>query len=90
MPDKITKGHPKVMDVIIQEGICAEKDLIKVAGSLEKPSEHPLSGAIVEYAKAQGTDFLPVGDYKAIPGEGIQGCQPQCTRTGNNKNSDSC
>ena len=69
----ITKGHPKVMDVIIQEGICAEKDLIKVAGSLEKPSEHPLSGAIVEYAKAQGTDFLPVGDYKAIPGEGIQG-----------------
>lgn len=69
----ITKGRPKVMDVVTQGNEQLQSDLILIAGSLEKPSEHPLSGAIVEYAKDQGTDFLPVDEYAAVPGEGIQG-----------------
>lgn len=69
----ITKGHPKVMDVVSWDNGQSQKDLILIAGSLEKPSEHPLSGAIVEYAKMQDINFLPVDEYGAIPGEGIQG-----------------
>lgn len=71
----ITKGHPKVMDVITDEDEDSEgyRELLTAAGSLEKLSEHPLSEAIVEYAKEQGAQFLAVEEYKAVPGEGIQG-----------------
>lgn len=68
----ITKGHPKVMDIITDKSGIQKKDFITIAGSLEMPSEHPLSGAVVEYAKAQGVKFLPVQDYRAVPGEGIE------------------
>ena len=58
----ITKGHPEVTDVI--------GDVLKIAASLEKYSEHSLAEAIVK--KHQG-ELFEVLDFKAIPGEGISG-----------------
>lgn len=69
----VTKGHPKVTDIIEKKGSGMKADLLTAAGSLEKLSEHPLSGAILEYAADQQIDFLPVEEYRAIPGEGIEG-----------------
>ena len=46
---------------------------MQVAASLEKLSEHPLADAIVEEAEREGVSFLPVENFKQIPGQGITG-----------------
>ncbi len=46
----ITEGKPKVTDVVPSEYI-SEQELLSVAASMEKPSEHPLADAIVAYAQ---------------------------------------
>ena len=67
----ITKGEPKVSDVIVING--KEEDLLKVAYSLEFSSEHPLSLAIKEFAKEKGINNLEVKHFLAISGRGIKG-----------------
>ena len=68
----ITQGTPAVTNILCGNGI-RQKDLMQVAASLEKLSEHPLADAIVSEAEKNGLAFLPVSDYKQIPGEGIIG-----------------
>jgi len=68
----ITKGRPEVTD-IITIGDMSENMLLEYAASLESGSEHPLAGAVVESAKAQGIKLLPVSDFNAISGKGIIG-----------------
>lgn len=68
----ITQGTPAVTNILCGNGI-KQKDLMQIAVSLEKLSEHPLADAIVSEAEKNGLAFLPVSDYKQIPGEGIIG-----------------
>ncbi|MBT4824115.1 copper-translocating P-type ATPase [Candidatus Woesearchaeota archaeon] len=65
----ITKGMPDVTDVI---GIKkTNNQLLEIAGSIEKGSEHPLAEAIVKHAKENKIKFKKVTGFKAIPGHGI-------------------
>lgn len=53
--------------------ITAEKELLKIAGSLEKNSEHPLAEAILEKAEENGVQLSDVTEFKNISGRGIEG-----------------
>lgn len=66
----ITEGKPSVTDF---EVLSKQTDLLQIAGSLEKLSEHPLGVAIVEEMKIQGFDALLVEDFTSITGSGVQG-----------------
>lgn len=66
----ITEGKPVVTDVATD---LDEKDFLEVAYSIEINSEHPLSSAIVAYAKEKSVRKLEVNNFKAISGLGISG-----------------
>ena len=66
----ITEGKPKVTDVV-PSGYISEQELLSVAASMEKPSEHPLADAIVAYAQEKKVSFLPTEYFKAVSGQGI-------------------
>ena len=68
----ITQGKPVVTNVMCGDGI-RQKELLQIAASLEKLSEHPLADAIVSEAEKEGLSFLPVSDFRQIPGQGITG-----------------
>lgn len=67
----ITEGKPKVTDVVVANGIT-EDDLLQLAASAEKGSEHPLGEAIVKGAEEKGLEFKKLDFFKAIPGHGIE------------------
>lgn len=66
----ITEGKPKVTDIILQNGY-KEEELLRIGGSIEKPSEHPLAEAIVAHALNQGIDLFVVKEFQSISGQGI-------------------
>lgn len=68
----ITKGEPEVTD-IITIGDLEENELLQLAASAEKGSEHPLGEAIVSGAKERGLKLEEVTQFQAIPGHGIEG-----------------
>ncbi len=68
----ITEGKPTVTDVLVSEGADPD-ELLQIAASAEKGSEHPLGQAIVQGAREKGMEFLKVDDFEAITGRGIQG-----------------
>jgi heavy metal translocating P-type ATPase len=70
----ITEGKPRVTDLIIDSGVAdlEDKELMRLAASLEKSSEHPLAKAIVEEAERLELQLYPVEDFLAIPGRGIE------------------
>ena len=68
----ITNGKPKVVDIQVFNDYSKE-EVLKVAASIEKHSEHPLGKAIVEEAEKQEFDVLPIEQFQSISGMGIQG-----------------
>ncbi|MBI2411400.1 MAG: copper-translocating P-type ATPase [Candidatus Kerfeldbacteria bacterium] len=68
----ITKGKPEVTDVV-SLGVTDEDDVLAIAASLEKLSEHPLAEAIYSYAQEESVSFADVQQFQAIPGHGVQG-----------------
>ncbi len=68
----ITQGTPVVTNMLCKEGV-PQKELLQIAASLEKLSEHPLADAIVAEAEKAQLSFLPVDDFKQIPGQGLVG-----------------
>ena len=66
----ITEGKPKVTDIVPSEYI-SEQELLSVAASMEKPSEHPLADAIVAYAQEKKVSLLPTEHFTAVSGQGI-------------------
>ena len=68
----ITSGEPRVTDVIPSGGVT-EKELVGLALSLEKKSEHPLAKAVLLYAKEQQMDAPETADFQALPGNGLSG-----------------
>ena len=65
----ITEGKPVVTD-ILSDGI-SEDELLKIAASVEKPSEHPLAGAIIEAAEEKNIDLKEIKEFTAVSGRGI-------------------
>ena len=78
----LTRGEPEVTDIILisktknqkpKTQIKNEKDLLMIAASVEKNSEHPLAEAIVKKAEEKKIKLFKIGDFKAIPGKGAVG-----------------
>jgi Cu+-exporting ATPase len=66
----ITKGKPELTDTVA-EGPVTEAELLRLAASVEKASEHPLAQAIVDGAKARGIKLADPSDFEAVPGHGV-------------------
>ena len=67
----VTQGKPRVTDIQPVEGVTAE-ELLCVAASLEKPSEHPLAEAIVAEAEERSIPLVPAEGFRALHGRGVQ------------------
>jgi Cu+-exporting ATPase len=68
----LTEGKPKVTSLIASEGFD-EGDLLQLAASLERASEHPLAAAIVGAAKERGIDLVEASDFDSVTGKGVMG-----------------
>ena len=68
----ITKGEPRVTDILPAEGVPEER-LLTFAYSLEKNSEHPLAGAVIAYAEEKQLRAEEVTGFQALPGNGLLG-----------------
>ena len=66
----ITKGEPKVTDLIMAEGV-SEAELLETAYALEARSEHPLAGAVVAMAEGKKLKVCDVQDFVILPGNGL-------------------
>ena len=68
----LTEGRPRVTSVEVVGGFD-EAELLRLAASLERASEHPLAAAIVAAAQDRGQSLLPVNDFDAPSGLGVIG-----------------
>ena len=66
----LTQGKPVVTDVVAVH--VAEEELLRLAASAERGSEHPLGEALVEAAKEKGLTLEEVSHFKALPGHGVE------------------
>ncbi|TSC97452.1 MAG: Cu2+-exporting ATPase [Candidatus Peregrinibacteria bacterium Greene1014_49] len=79
----LSKGKPEVTDVIVLHSSTpspnplppgeGEKEILRIAASLEQGSEHPLADAIVRHAKQKNVALSASEGFKAIPGHGVEG-----------------
>lgn len=67
----ITEGKPQVTDIIVKSGIT-EEELLTLAASAEKASEHPLGEAIVRAHEGRQLPLKKVDQFISIPGRGIE------------------
>ena len=68
----LTEGKPKLVAVLPEPG-HDEADVLRLAASLERGSEHPLAEAIVRGAEERGVAMTEAGDFEAITGKGVKG-----------------
>jgi Cu+-exporting ATPase len=68
----LTLGKPKLVEVVPAQGFSGP-DVLRLAGSLERGSEHPLAAAIVEAAQSQGLDLPSTSDFASQTGKGVSG-----------------
>lgn len=68
----LTEGKPKLTDVVAAEGFD-EAEVLALAASLEKGSEHPLAEAILAGAEERGATPSAVKDFEAVTGKGVRG-----------------
>lgn len=66
----ITRGEPRVTDIIAAEGF-SDEELLRIAVSLEKKSEHPLAKAVLEKAAEVGIEAEEISDFKVHAGSGL-------------------
>ncbi len=66
----LTKGKPEVTDIIGLEVL--EKDILRLAASVEASSEHPLADAIVRKARVEGLDLLEIQEFNSFVGKGVK------------------
>ncbi len=66
----ITLGQPQVTDIVTAGGF-SENELVSLAYSLEKKSEHPLARAVTQYAEKNNIAFTDTQDFKALAGNGL-------------------
>ena len=68
----LTKGKPVLSRIIVQPGFT-ENEVLSLAASLEKASEHPLAEAIIQGAKDRGVQILETANFETITGMGVKG-----------------
>jgi len=68
----LTKGKPEVTDIIPIDSMTKD-ELLQLAGSIEKGSEHSLAEAIVKEAESKQLSLSKVEKFQAIPGHGVEG-----------------
>ena len=68
----LTEGKPKLVSVVTAEGVD-ESDLLRMAASLERGSEHPLAAAIVKGAEERGAELQQVDAFESLTGKGVKG-----------------
>jgi P-type Cu+ transporter len=68
----LTEGRPRLTDVVPAEGFDAQQ-LLSLAASLERGSEHPLAEAIVEGASERGATVCSASEFEAVTGKGVSG-----------------
>ncbi len=70
----LTRGEPEVTDIVRREaGGVRREELLRLAASLERGSEHPLGEAIVKKAIGEGLALSKAEGFEAVPGHGVQG-----------------
>src|SRR3989337_1627190 len=70
----LTKGKMELTSVSAKlDSRISESDIISISASLESNSEHPLAKSLVEFANKRGYAILPIYQFKASPGMGVQG-----------------
>ncbi len=67
----LTRGEPRVTDIITTASSSRE-EVLRLAASAERGSEHPLGEAIVRAASEEKLELSPVSDFSAVPGHGIE------------------
>ncbi|MDA1476408.1 heavy metal translocating P-type ATPase [Bacillus changyiensis] len=67
----VTHGKPQLTDVQPASWL-SETEFLKIAGTAEKNSEHPLAEAIVDGIKQRGIDLIDASHFEAVPGYGIK------------------
>jgi Cu+-exporting ATPase len=67
----ITEGKPSVTDVIPANGLPGE-ELLRLAASAERGSEHPLGEAIIREANERDLPLVDANDFNAVPGHGVE------------------
>lgn len=68
----VTEGKPSVTDIYVTDG-PEESEVLRLAASVEKLSEHPLSRAVTAYAEAKHITLAPAEDFRSVTGEGVYG-----------------
>ncbi|MEJ8568832.1 copper-transporting P-type ATPase [Elongatibacter sediminis] len=68
----LTEGKPKLVAVLPEQGF-EESEVLALAATLEKGSEHPLAEAIVAGAEERGVELGKAGDFEAVVGKGVKG-----------------
>lgn len=68
----LTEGKPRLTSIVVLPG-QGEGELLQLAASLERGSEHPLAAAIVAEAQARGVKLVDVGDFQSSTGKGVVG-----------------
>ncbi len=67
----VTQGKPRLTDCVGVDGVT-RRQLLALAASVERPSEHPLSRAVTEAAQEEGLPLQEVTDFTAVPGGGVE------------------
>jgi Cu+-exporting ATPase len=82
----LTEGRPALMRVVPARQGEDESRLLRLAASVEVASEHPLAGAVVAAARAQGLHLSGATDFEAVPGLGVQAeVEAQTVAVGNRR-----
>ncbi len=68
----LTEGKPRLVTVMPEEG-CSEDELLRVAATLERGSEHPLAEAIVSGAQDRDLQLSDTEEFEAVTGKGVKG-----------------
>jgi Cu+-exporting ATPase len=68
----LTEGHPELVSVTPVEGFD-EADIVRLAASLERASEHPLAAAIVRGAENRGVELAAAQEFASVTGKGVTG-----------------
>jgi Cu+-exporting ATPase len=68
----LTEGKPKVTAIVPTEGYD-ENEVLRLAATIARASEHALSGAIVAEANARGVSLVSIDSFESVPGRGIKG-----------------
>lgn len=68
----LTEGHPELVSVTAAAGFD-EAEIVRLAASIERSSEHPLAAAIVRGAEKRGVELVSAEDFQSVTGKGVTG-----------------